>query len=243
MGHIGSALSVADIIWTLYEHILRIQSPRHSDRDRFILGKGHAALALYAALRLQDRISQKTLDSYCTDGSCLGVHPERSFEWIDFATGSLGQGLSFGVGAALAARLQESKRRVFVLISDAECNEGAVWESVMFAAQHSLANLTVIVDCNGQQAFGYTKEILDLSPLSEKFKVFGWDTHDIDGHDIEGMHQKLHCLDYVQGRPHVLVARTTFGKGVSFMENRIAWHYLPLSDEQHTLALAEVGQL
>lgn len=240
VGHIGSALSVVDMLWALYGNVLHIPSAGHPDRDRFVLAKGHAALAFYCCLHLKGLISEETLSTYCGDGSALGVHPEHAFEWVDFATGSLGQGLTNGVGAALAARLQNSSRRVFVLMSDAEANEGSVWEAIMFAAHHRLANLTVLVDLNGQQALGYTKDVLDLSPLSSKFRSFGWDAYDVDGHNIEEMVRVIDNLDFQEGRPHVLVAHTTFGKGVSFMENQIKWHYLPLSDEEYEKSMAEV---
>jgi transketolase len=140
--------------------------PTAPDRDRFTLSKGHAALAVYGALYLRGWLSQSALDSYCGDGSLLGVHPEQELLGIDFSTGSLGHGLSIGAGAALAARLQGAVRRVFVLVSDAECNEGSLWEAVMFAAHHRLGNLVAIVDANGQQAFGYTRDVVSLSPLA-----------------------------------------------------------------------------
>src|SRR6188474_452255 len=146
VGHIGSALSVADILAVLYHDVLRIPKPRDPERDRFILSKGHAALALYAALSLRGWLNAADLETYCGDGSLLGVHPEHQLCGVDFSTGSLGHGLSLGAGAALAARLQRSPRRAFVLVSDAECNEGSVWEAIMFAAHHHLSNLIAIVD-------------------------------------------------------------------------------------------------
>jgi transketolase len=240
VGHIGSSLSIADIVAALYGGILRIDDPSHRDRDRFILSKGHAVLAVYAALHLRGWLDAQALDTYCGDGSLLGVHPEHALRGIDFSTGSLGQGLSMGAGAALAARLQGSTRRVFVLVSDAECNEGALWEAVMFAAHHRLANLVAIVDLNGQQALGYTEQVLDLSPLAARWRAFGWDVHEVDGHDVAAMAQTVAGLDTTAGRPHVLVARTVFGKGVSYMERQIKWHYWPMSDEEYEQALAEV---
>ena len=182
VGHIGSALSIVDIIATLYLDVLRIPAPDDPERDRFILSKGHAALAVYAALFLRGELSETELNTFCSDSSLVGVHPEHSLRGIDFSTGSLGHGLSIGAGAALAARLQQSGRRVFVLVSDAECNEGSVWEAVMFAAHHQLTNLIAVVDLNGQQAFGYTDQVLSLSPLAERWRAFAWDVHDVDGH-------------------------------------------------------------
>src|ERR1039458_3641581 len=159
VGHIGSALSVADIIAALYDGLLRVNDPKDPERDRFVLGKGHAMLAVYAAFFLKGWLTKEDLNTYCGDGTMLGVHPEYGLRGVDFASGSLGQGLSMAAGAALAARLQQSPRRAFAPLSDAECDEGSVWEAVMFAAHHKLANLIAIVDLNGQQALGYTDPV------------------------------------------------------------------------------------
>lgn len=242
VGHIGSSLSIADILVALYGEILRIEAPDDPERDRFILSKGHAALALYGVLALRGFLTEDSLDGYCADGSLLGVHPEKALEGVDFSTGSLGHGLSIGAGAALAARLSGSSRRVFVLLSDAEMNEGAVWESVMFAAHHRLSNLVAIVDVNGQQALGYTEEVLSLSPLSERWTSFGWQCREVDGHDLEALRESLSPAA-PSASPRVILARTTFGKGVSFMENRIDWHYLPMTDEEYRKALHEIDEI
>lgn len=236
VGHIGSALSVVEILTALFGRVLR-GAPDDPDRDRFVLSKGHAALALYAALYEAGRIDRAQLEGYCSDGTLLGTHPEHELAAIDFSSGSLGHGLSIGVGAALAARMQGSERRAFVLVSDAECNEGSLWEAVMFAAHHRLANLTAIVDANGQQALGYTREVLDLEPLAARFEAFGWGAVEVDGHDVDAL---ARALDGVRGRPRVVVARTTFGKGVSYMEGLVKWHYWPMSDADYEQALAEV---
>jgi transketolase len=241
VGHVGSALSIADIIATLYSRALRIADPDDPDRDRFVMSKGHAALALYAALYLRGWMNETQLNSYCTDGALLGVHPEHTVRGIDFSTGSLGHGLSLGSGAALAARVQGSTRRVFVLVSDAECNEGSMWEAVMFAAHHDLANLVVIVDLDGQQALGLTDQVLNLSPLCERWKAFGWDVHEVAGHDSPAMAACIDALTTSSGAPHVLIARTAFGGGLSFMARHIKWHYQPLSDSDYDQALAEIG--
>ena len=241
VGHIGSCLSVADILAALFGDVLRIDSADDPERDRFILSKGHAALALYAALALTGRLDTETLDTFYEDGTALGTHPESAVPGIDFSTGSLGQGLSMGAGAALAARMQGSGRRVFVLASDAECNEGSLWEAVMFAAHHELANLVAIVDLNGQQALGYTDDVLSLSPLGDRWRAFGWDVHEVDGHDVRALVGTIEGLGTRAGPPHALIARTTFGKGVSYMESQIAWHYKPMSDDDYALALAEIA--
>ena len=240
VGHIGSALSIADIVAALFTGVLRVGHVDDPERDRLILSKGHAALALYSALYLSKRIGTDQLDSYCGDGSQVGVHPEHQLPGIDFSTGSLGHGLSIGAGAALAGLMLASKRRVFVLLSDAECNEGSVWEAVMFARQHQLANLIAIVDMNGQQALGYTKDVLDLGPMADKWLAFGWDVHEVDGHDTARMIETIEALDCISGPPHVLLARTVFGKGVSFMESRIKWHYMPMSDDEFATAIGEI---
>jgi transketolase len=233
-------LSITDIVVALYNDILRVPSPDDPNRDRFILSKGHAALALYAALSLKKWIPQWQLDSYCGDNSLLGVHPERALPGIDFSTGSLGHGLPIGAGAALAARLQVSPRRAFVLLSDAECNEGSLWEAAMFAAHHRLANLVAIVDANGQQALGRTDQVLDLSPLDSRWEAFGWDVHEVDGHNVAEIVHTVAGMNLYDGPPHVLIAHTIFGKGVSYMEGQIKWHYWPMSDDEHRQALGEI---
>ncbi len=238
-GHIGSALSVADLLAVLFGGAMKVPSPGDPERDRFVLSKGHAALALYAALYATERLSGEELESFCVDGSPLATHPEHVVPGVDFSTGSLGQGLSYAVGAGLAARLQSSPRRAFALLSDAECDEGSIWEAVMFAAHHRLGNVIALVDINGQQALGYTREVLDLAPLSARWRAFGWDVHDVDGHDVEQLSRTLDGLES-GGAPHVLLARTTFGKGVPFMESAIPWHYWSMSDEQYEQALREL---
>jgi transketolase len=243
VGHIGSGLSIADIVAALYGTVLKHRDPLDPQRNRFILSKGHAVLAVYAALYLRGWISQTQLNSYCADDSLLGVHPERALPGIDFSTGSLGHGLSMGAGAALAARLQQSGRRVFVLLSDAECNEGSLWEAAMFAAHHRLDNLTAIIDLNGQQALGYTKDVLGLPRMAERWRAFGWDTHELDGHDGKELSRLLEGCPDAGSRPRVLVARTTFGRGVSFMESKIKWHYSPMSEAEYAQALEEIGRL
>ena len=240
VGHIGSALSIADIISILYSSILKISSPDDPNRDRFILSNGHTSLALYAALYLRGWISETELNTYCSDGTYLGTHPEHRLNGVDFCTGSLGQGFSYGAGAALAARLQKSNRRSFVLISDAECNEGSLWETVMFAAHHQLSNLVAIIDLNGQQAFGYTRNVLNLSSMAERWRAFNWDVCEVDGHDPDELIDTISGLDIVDGPPHVLIAHTIFGKGISFMENKIKWHYWPMSEEEYQQALEDL---
>lgn len=239
VGHIGCALSVADILSCLYGRILSIGGPHDPGRDRFVMSKGHAALALYAALHLKGCLTAAQLDTYCGDGSLLGVHPECDLPYVDFSTGSLGQGLSYAAGAALAARMQKSDRRVYALLSDGECNEGATWEAAMFAAQHRLSNLLAVIDFNGQQAFGYTKDVLDLSNMAERWRECRWKVAEVDGHDAGAMEASIRQLQEGAEGPQLLIAHTTFGKGVSFMESRIKWHYWPMSGLEYEEALQQ----
>jgi len=235
VGHIGSALSIVDILAALFGSALR-SAPMDPDRDRFLLGKGHAALALYAVLHLKGLLARDLLATYCAEGSMLGVHPSHRMPGIDFSTGSLGQALPVAAGAALAARMQGSARRTFALLSDAECNEGSTWEAAMFAGHHRLGHLAAIVDVNGQQALGRTADILDQSALAARWHAFGWQVRDVDGHDPAAI---AAALDRPAAGPLVILAHTVAGHGVSFMEGQVAWHYLPMSDEQYRRALAD----
>jgi len=238
VGHIGSALSVADMVGAVFS-VIGAPDPADPDRDRFILSKGHAALALYAALTLVGVLSEDDLNTFCADGTRLGVHPSHALPGVDFSTGSLGQGLPVAAGAALAAKMQGSSRRVIVIVSDAECNEGSIWEAAMFASHHRLGNLTVLVDHNHQQAFGRTEEVLASANLVNRWSAFGWHAIEVDGHDEAEMTKVLGSAG--PGGPRVLVAETSFGKGVSYMEGQIKWHYLPMSAPDFEKAMAEVG--
>lgn len=241
VGHIGSALSIADLLAALYGGVLRIGEPAEAERDRMVLSKGHAALGLYAALAATGRIDSELLSTYCGEGSMLGAHPEHVLPGVDFSTGSLGQGLSIATGAALAAQRQGSPRRVFALLSDAETNEGSIWEAAMFAAHHRLSNLVALIDVNGQQALGYTRDVMDPGPpASDRWAAFGWDVHEVDGTSPDAIVQAINGLDLQAGPPHVLLANTVFGRGVSFMESRIEWHYLPLEADTHRQAVEEL---
>lgn len=243
VGHIGSCLSIADLLAALYGEILVIPDLQDPERDRFVLSKGHAALALYAALHAAGWLTSEQLDTYCVNGSPLSGHPEHVLDGVEFSTGSLGHGLSFAAGSALAGRLRGSNHRVFVLLSDAECNEGSVWEAVMFSAHHQLASLVVMVDANGQQALGNTRDVLDLEPLADRWRAFGWDVHEVDGHDPELIATTVQKLDILRGPPHVLIANTTFGKGVTYMERKVHWHYWPMSQDEYEVALGEVSSV
>jgi transketolase len=238
VGHIGSALSIADLVGAVFT-VIGPRDPEDPERDRFVLSKGHAALALYAVLAELGTLSEEDLSTFCGDDSALGVHPEHFLNGVDFSTGSLGHGLSMAVGSALGGKIKGSTRRVFVLVSDAECNEGSIWEAAMFAAQHRLRNLTVLVDHNHQQAFGYTADVLASEDLAARWKAFGWDVVEADGHDETAIAEIL--VAPPGERPRVIVAETVFGKGVSYMERQIKWHYLPMSDAEYEQAMREIG--
>lgn len=244
--HIGSSLSVVDILVTLYFHILKI-SPRRPcaiNRDRFILSKGHAASVLYAVLAKRGFFPQKLLNRYYIDGGKLPGHVTiNCAPGIEVSTGSLGHGFSMGIGMALAARHNKRNYRIFVILSDGECQEGSVWEAAMFASQHKLDNLIVIIDYNKLQAFGRIKEVVDLEPFSGKWNSFGWMTKEIDGHNFGEIIKTLEKVPFKKGKPSVIIAHTVKGKGVSFMENQIAWHYKSPNPGELEIALKELGLL
>lgn len=242
--HIGTSLSAADLLAVLYGGVLRIDSSRPDwpDRDRFILSKGHGGAAVYAVLAEKGFFPKEWLGTYCQDGSCLGGHiTHHSVPGVEASTGSLGHGLSIGCGMALAGRHDGRHYRVFVLLSDGECDEGSTWEAVLFAPHHRLDNLVAIVDYNKIQSFGTVKEVLDLEPLAGKWQAFGWATREIDGHDFKQIEDALLSVPFESGRPSCIIANTIKGKGVSFMEGQLAWHYKSPSNEQLSQALAELG--
>lgn len=241
--HIGGCLSVADILAVLYGGVLQF-NPAQPDwfaRDRFILSKGHAAAAIYAVLAEVGFFPIEWLDSYYQDDSPLAGHATRGVPGIEVSTGSLGHGLSIGCGMALAGKHSSQKYRVFTLLSDGECDEGSTWEAALFAPHHHLDNLVAIIDYNKIQSFGTVKEVLDLEPLAEKWRAFGWAVKEIDGHDYAQIESVLVHIPFQQKRPSCIVAHTVKGKGVSFMENQLAWHYKAPDDEQLRQALTELG--
>jgi len=240
VGHIGCSLSVAEVIAVVFRCVLRRTGPDDPDRDRFVLSKGHAALALYAALAIRGDLDEATFLTFGEDGTRLGVHPDAAIPGVDFSTGSLGQGLSFACGAALAARTAGSARRVVALLSDAECDEGSTWEAALFAGHHRLGALTAVVDVNGSQALGRTREVLGLEPLADKWRAFGWTVVEAPGHDESALERILAPRRADPDAPLVVLARTELGHGVSFMANDVRWHYAPMTDEQARAALAEV---
>jgi transketolase len=241
--HLGSSLSCADILVAAYWGALRIDParPQDPDRDRFILSKGHAAMALYATLALRGFFPEAELATYNEDGGRLAEHPPANqLPGVEAATGSLGHGLPLGVGMALAGRLQGRDFRVVALMSDGENNEGSVWEAAMFAAAQRLDRLTVVIDYNKWQATDRSNEVLALSPLVDKWRAFGWEADEVDGHDVEALARRL-AQPNASGRPVALVAHTVKGKGVSFMEDDNNWHYRSPTAEEVVLARRELG--
>lgn len=244
-GHIGGSLSCVEILVALYQGgILWVdpKNPGWEDRDRFILSKGQGCQALYAVLADMGFFPVAELEQFGKEGSRLEGHPSWAVPGIEVNTGSLGNGLGIGAGLALSARLQGKNYRVFVLLGDAECHEGSVWEAAMFAAHHRLGNLIAIIDDNGLSATDFTSSVMRVSPLAAKWDSFGWNVHDIDGHSLELL---IGCLGRLkrsseQGTPKVIVASTTKGRGVSFMAMVPRWHHAVPSGEDLEQARAEL---
>ncbi len=241
--HIGSSLSIADVLAVLYAEVLRVDPARPDwpDRDRFVLSKGHAAAALYAVLAECGFFSKQWLDTYCRDGGRLPGHAtSHGVPGVEVSTGSLGHGLPVACGMALAGLRDRRPYRVYVLLGDGECDEGSVWEAALFAPHHRLDNLVAIVDANGIQSFGEVREVLDLEPLPDKWRAFRWAVREIDGHDHRAIADMLGRVPLEPGKPTALIARTVKGKGVSFMERQLAWHYRAPDAAQLAQALAEL---
>ncbi len=243
-GHPGGSLSAVEILTILYNEILNVD-PKHPDkpdRDVFILGKGHAAPILYLELADRGFFSKELLPSLRQLGSCLQGHPcAREVPGIDLSTGPLGLGISAGVGRALAAKADKSPMHVYVLIGDGESQEGIVWEAAMSAAKYKLDNLIVITDRNGVQLDGLVEEIMPMGDLKAKWTSFGWQVIEADGHDLSDMYDKLtEAKQLKNGKPIMILAKTVKGKGVSYMENKSAWHGKPISKDEHAIAMREL---
>lgn len=240
--HIGSALSIADIVAVLYADILQIDPSRPDlpSRDRFLLSKGHACVAVYAALAESGFFEAEELETYGQDHSALMNHVSHRVPGVEFSAGALGHGLPFGVGKALAAKRNKADWRVFVLLSDGELDEGSNWEALMFAAHHQLDNLIAIIDYNKLQSLTTVAKTLGLEPLVDKFRAFGWSVREVDGHDHQQLRAAFKAVPWEAGKPSIVLAHTVKGKGVNFMENRVEWHYRNPSPEEMMLALREV---
>jgi transketolase len=241
--HIGSSLSMADILSVLYTRVLRVdhKRPDWPERDRLIVSKGHGAAILYAALAEREFFPLEWLKDYCKDGSKLLGHVSHHVPGVEVSTGSLGHGLPVGCGIALAAKREGHSIRTFVILSDGELDEGSNWEAILFAGHNRLDNLVAIVDYNKIQSFGRVRDILDLDPLPAKWAAFRWHSIEIDGHDLSQLEEALTRIPPEPGKPTAIIAHTVKGKGVSFMEDRLEWHYRSPDKEQLERALGELG--
>lgn len=227
-GHVGPALSLIEIMRVLYDDILKVdpQNPTWRERDRCILSKGHGCIAQYVLLAEKRFFPVEALDTMCHFDSILGGHPEwGKVPGVEASTGSLGHGLPIGIGMALAAKIEKRASRVFVIMGDGEINEGSIWEAAMMAKKHQLDNLIVIIDCNKIQSAGQTKEILDMSPLPEKWQSFGFETVELNGHDVEALYTAFQRVPLVKGKPTAFLCHTVKGKGISFAEHNPGWHH------------------
>ncbi len=241
--HIGSALSIADILSVLYFNILKINKRDLSDlsRDIFILSKGHACVSVYAVLGLMDFFPLTELDSYGNNDSNFMNHISHKVPGVEFSTGSLGHGLPYAAGKALGAKIRSSLNKVFVIVGDGELDEGSNWEALLFASHHKLDNLIIIVDYNNLQSLTTVKETLNLEPLTDKFQSFGVNVFQVDGHDHAALVEVFNRSLEFRGKPTVIIAKTIKGKGVSYMENKVKWHYSTPSQEELQIAINEIN--
>jgi len=243
-GHPGGSLSAADILATLYFYKMNVdpQNPDMANRDKFVLSKGHAAPALYAALGRKGYFNVEEMYDLRKIGSIFQGHPDmKKIPGVEMSTGSLGQGISTAVGMAIANKLDGRKSKVYALLGDGEIQEGIVWEAAMSAAHYKLDNLVAILDNNGLQIDGRNDDVMKVAPIYEKFESFGWEVMEMDGHDIEEIAEKLDAADEIEGKPVMIIARTVKGKGVSFMEDEAGWHGKAPNAEETEKALAELG--
>ncbi len=241
--HIGSCLSVADVLAVLYGSIMRFD-PRRPDwpeRDRLILSKGHAAAILYAAVAEAGFMPIERLGEYTRNGGQLYGHATHmGVPGVEMSSGSLGHGLPVGTGMALVAKREGSPWRTFVIMSDGECDEGSNWEAILFAAHHKLDNLTIVIDYNKIQSLDFVEKTIRLEPFADKFRAFGWGVREVDGHNIVDVRRALSALPLEAARPSAIIAHTVKGKGVSWMEGKVLWHYRPPAEDELAKALAEV---
>ena len=239
-GHVGAAFSLVEILRVLYDNVLRYdpQNPTWKDRDRFILSKGHGCLALYAILADKSFFPEAELWKFCKSDGILGGHPEsKKIPGVEASTGSLGHGLSIGIGFALNARYEKAKHRTFVVIGDGESNEGSIWEAALCAGKHKLSNLTVMVDYNKYQSYASTYDVQDLEPISDKWRSFGFATAEVDGHNVEDLRNLLSNLPIDPQKPSAIICHTVKGKGISFAENNNEWHHKRGITEEHIQSL------
>lgn len=243
-GHIPACLSMLDVLTVLYYSVLNVdpRSPRDPDRDRFVLSKGHAGVALYAVLADRGFFDPALLATHGRKGTILGMHPDlHKVPGVEASTGSLGHGLPFAAGIALAGKRDRKAYRVFVMLGDGECQEGSVWEAALFAPQQRLDNLTAVIDHNKLQAMDRLENIIGLEPLAEKWRAFGWATAEVDGHDPDALLDLFRRLPLEKGKPSLIVAHTIKGKGIPFMENVPIWHFRQPRGQELRDACADLG--
>lgn len=243
--HVGSVLSMADILAVLYGQVMKLEpsNPRYSERDRFILSKGHGGAGVYAALAERGFFDPKMLDQHYQNGSIFSGHvSHKGVPGVEFSTGSLGHGLGVAAGMALAAHRGDRKHKIFVLLSDGECDEGSNWEAILFAAHHRLGNLHVTIDYNKIQSLASVSDTLELEPFAEKWRAFGWHVAEVDGHSHDDLKSAYYGSFEKSGQPSVIIAHTTKGKGVSFMENAVLWHYRTPQGDEYKAAVKELEQ-
>ena len=241
-GHVGSAFSLLEMIRVLYDHILKYDAKNlgWKDRDRFILSKGHGCLALYAILADKGFFPEVELWKFCKSDGILGGHPEYGkVPGVEASTGSLGHGLSIGVGFAINAKYEKASHKTFVIISDGETNEGSIWEAAMCAAKHQLDNLIVLTDYNKQQSYGTTRMVQDLEPLVDKWKSFGFAVREANGHHIMELKSILESAPFESKKPSMIICHTVKGKGIHFVENNLDWHHKPKITDDEIKALYE----
>lgn len=243
-GHIGGALSSVEIETVLYFHVMNIdpKNPKREDRDRFILSKGHSVETLYAVLAAAGFIDDVILDTYGRFGSTLAGHPVNKIPGVELNSGALGHGLSVGVGMALAAKMDQRSYRTFVLMGDGELDEGSIYEAAMAANHYRLSNLVAIIDRNELQISGKTEEVMSLEPIRERWEAFGWEVSEVDGNDVEAIVHALDIVDYQSTKPKLIIAHTTKGSGISFMEKIAKWHHGAPNEEQFIEAVAEIDE-
>ena len=243
-GHPGGSLSISDLLAYLYFEKMNVfpDDPKNDDRDRFVLSKGHTAPALYTTLALKGFFSTDLLKTFRKEGSILQGHPDmKNVPGVDMSTGSLGQGISAACGMALSGKVSNKTYRVYSIMGDGELEEGQVWEAAMFAAHYKLDNLTAFVDFNGLQIDGNIVDVMNPTPIDEKFKAFGWNVLVIDGHNFDEIDNAVKIADTTKGKPTVIICKTVKGKGVSFMENKAEWHGSAPNKEQYETAVAEIS--